>query len=83
MPSLKKKSKSKSKSKSKTMKISKGRQRCPRKYTSKYVSRRSPPYSANHVRCRGTKKMGNDGKMYLSKKTSKNSFTFRWVKQVK
>ena len=77
MPSLKK---SKSKSMSKTMKISKGRQRCPRKYTSKYVSRRSPPYSANHVRCKGTKKMGNDGKMYLSKKTSNS---FRWVKQVK
>ena len=69
MPSLKKKTKSKL------------RQRCPRKHTSKYVSRRSPPYSANHVICRGTKKMGNDGKMYISKKTSNNSF--RWVKQVK
>lgn len=76
MPSLKKKSKSGFK----TMKTSKRRQRCLRKYTSKYLFRRSPPYSANHIKCRGTKKMGNDGKMYLSKKTSNY---FRWVKQVK
>jgi hypothetical protein len=51
---------------------------CNRKYTKKYVSRLSPPFSANL--CKGRKKMGNDGTMYLSKPTLGS---YRWFKQSK
>lgn len=65
-----------------TRKFKRRSRSCARLHTSKYVSRKSPPYSANAPNCRGTKKMGNDGTMYLSKKSGKAK-SFRWVKQVK
>lgn len=64
----------------KSRKTGKNKRGCVRKYTKKYVSRNSPPYPAN--RCPGRKMMGNDGKMYLSRKIGKSK-SFKWVKQVK
>ena len=44
--------------------------------TNKYTNRPGPPYPA--VPCAGRTMQGNDGKMYVSKKTGK---TYRWVKR--
>ena len=57
---------------------------CKRSYNKKYTLRNSPAYPANTPGCRGLKKMGNDGKFYISKKFSrKGAPVFRWVKMTK
>ena len=38
---------------------------CSKQTTSKYTSRARPPYDA--TQCEGSKKKGNDGKMYISR----------------
>ena len=48
---------------------------CSKQSTKKYKSRKSPPYPAN--KCCNSKKKGNDGKMYLSKKKGRSC---RWSK---
>jgi len=47
---------------------------CSRQSTSKYMSRKSPPYPANN--CCGMTKRGNDGNMYRSS----GSKHCRWTK---
>ena len=44
--------------------VSRAARGCSRQTTSKYMSRKSPPYPANN--CCGTTKRGNDGNMYRS-----------------
>lgn len=39
---------------------------CQKQTSKKYASRPGPPYSANTSGCRGSRKRGNDGKMYKS-----------------
>ena len=55
----------------------KGVSKC-KKITSKkkYTTRKSPPYSASKC-ARGTRKKGNDGKLYVVKSTSKG--VNRWM----
>lgn len=48
---------------------------CERQETKKYTSRKSPPYPANE--CKGTEKIGNDGKMYIS--VGNKNGVHRWV----
>ena len=44
----------------------------------KYCNRNSPPYAANHYKCRGTTKEGNDGNMYTS--TANKNGVYTWKK---
>jgi hypothetical protein len=50
---------------------------CSRQSTSKYSSRKSPPFPANN--CCGSIKKGNDGNKYRSKRASNG--ICRWVKE--
>ena len=54
---------------------------CKREFTKKYVSRKSPPYPANADTCRGSTKLGNDGRPYVSTYFSnkKHGGSYRWV----
>ena len=56
-----------------------GGKECEQLFTKKYTERPSPPYPANV--CKGNKKMGNDGKMWVSVKA--NNGVYRWMKSVK
>ena len=49
-----------------------------RQTTHKYTTRPSPPYKANVLANRNTKRQGNDGRMYVSKKVG-HSRSYRWV----
>ncbi len=53
--------------------------RCKKETTKKYISRPSPPYSAN--KCLGMKKKGNDGNFYVSTRNVNNVYT--WLKKTK
>ncbi len=50
---------------------------CKRLTTKRYRERPSPPYSANVIGCRGKRRKGNDGRMYVSV-PNKNDI-YRWV----
>ena len=52
---------------------------CKKVYSLKYDYRSSPPYKAN--KCKNTRKKGNDGIMYISKK-DKNG-VYRWKRSNK
>lgn len=58
----------------------KGYSKCKKMKDKKYITRKSPAYSASKC-AKGTKKKGNDGKMYIVK-SAKNGVK-RWVKYTK
>jgi hypothetical protein len=64
------------KSKKYKLKSIKGYGSCIRKTSKKYITRNSPPYSANKC-CNETKK-GNDGNIYISKPNKNN--ICKWIK---
>jgi len=71
-----KKYKKSKKTKKYKLKSIKGYGSCIRKTSNKYISRNSPPYSANKC-CNETKK-GNDGNLYISKPNKNN--ICKWIK---
>jgi hypothetical protein len=54
----------------------KPRRGCVKQTISKYLNRPSPPYPANE--CCNKEMLGNDGQMYVSKRSSNG--VCRWVK---
>lgn len=50
---------------------------CERKTTKHYTNRDSPPFGANESGCRGTSKLGNDGKLWHSVVNSAGVYTWR------
>lgn len=50
---------------------------CKKQTTKKYTTRPSPPYPANQ--CKGKKKVGNDGKKWVSKANVTGIYTWRRV----
>lgn len=49
----------------------------------KYCNRNSPPYAANHYKCQGTTKEGNDGNMYTSTENKNGVYTWKKSKAFK
>jgi hypothetical protein len=74
-----KKYKKSKKTKKYKLKSVKGYGSCIRKTSTKYITRNSPPYSAN--KCCNETKEGNDGNLYISKPNKNN--ICKWIKTYK
>ncbi len=49
----------------------------------KYCKRNSPPYAANHYKCRGSSKEGNDGNKYKSTENKNGVYTWKKIQEKK